>query len=78
MLNIHPTTRPALALLALAGVAIFASTHVLADDIETKAREAILLDPTTSTVILSKNGEESMPPASISKHMTIYMLFRKP
>lgn len=75
MLNIHPTTRPAIALLAFAGIAIFASTHVHAADIETKAREAILLDPTTSTVILNKSGDESMPPASMSKQMTVYMLF---
>lgn len=75
MLNIHPTTRPAIALLAFAGIAIFASTHAHAADIETKAREAILLDPTTSTVILNKSGDESMPPASMSKQMTVYMLF---
>ena len=75
MLNIHPTTRPAIALLAFAGIAIFAATHVQAADIETKAREAILIDPTTSTVILNKSGDESMPPASMSKQMTVYMLF---
>lgn len=46
-----------------------------AQGIETKAREAIVLDPRTNTVILNKDGNVSMPPASMSKMMTIYMLF---
>ncbi|MEX0695827.1 MAG: D-alanyl-D-alanine carboxypeptidase family protein [Rhodospirillales bacterium] len=75
MPNIYPTTRPTLAALAFAGLAIFASAHAFAAEIETKAREAILLDPATNTAILSKNSEESMPPASMSKMMTTYMLF---
>lgn len=42
--------------------------------IETDAREAYLVDMTTGTVLLDKNGDEPMPPASMSKLMTVYLL----
>lgn len=42
---------------------------------ETKATAAYVLDQTTGTVLLSKNAEEPMPPASMSKLMTLYMAF---
>lgn len=42
---------------------------------ETKAREALLIDATTGAVLLEKDAEVSMPPASMSKIMTIYMAF---
>jgi D-alanyl-D-alanine carboxypeptidase (penicillin-binding protein 5/6) len=43
--------------------------------IDTQAREAILYDTTTGTILLDKNADESMPPASMSKIMTAYLLF---
>lgn len=42
---------------------------------ETKARAAWVYDVTTGTVLMDKNGEESLPPASMSKLMTVNMLF---
>ncbi len=42
---------------------------------ETKATAAWVLDVTTHTVLMDKNGEEPLPPASMSKLMTINMLF---
>ncbi len=39
------------------------------------AREAYLLDMSTNTVLFEKNADASMPPASMSKLMTIYMVF---
>lgn len=42
---------------------------------ETKARAAYVLDQTTGTVLLEKNADEPLPPASMSKLMTIYMAF---
>ncbi|MEL6640583.1 MAG: D-alanyl-D-alanine carboxypeptidase family protein [Pseudomonadota bacterium] len=42
---------------------------------ETKARAAYILDQTTGTVLLEKNADEPLPPASMSKLMTIYMAF---
>ena len=43
--------------------------------IETLAREAILMDMTTGAVLLDKNADDPMPPASMSKLMTLYMVF---
>ena len=45
--------------------------------IETPAREAFMIDSETGTVLLNKNGAVSMPPASMSKMMTLYMLFEQ-
>ena len=41
----------------------------------TSARAAYVLDETTGTVLLDKNADEPLPPASMSKLMTIYMAF---
>ena len=46
-----------------------------ASGIDTQAREAILYDTTTGTILLDKNADQSMPPASMSKIMTAYLLF---
>jgi len=45
--------------------------------IETSAREAILIDVDTGEAILEKNADDSMPPASMSKLMTLYILFQR-
>lgn len=42
---------------------------------ETRATAAWVYDVTTRTVLLDKNGDEPLPPASMSKLMTIEMLF---
>lgn len=42
---------------------------------ETQARAAYLYDVNTSTVLFEKNSDEPLPPASMSKLMTLYMLF---
>ena len=42
---------------------------------ETRATSAFVLDFNTGAVLLSKNADESLPPASMSKLMTLYMLF---
>ncbi len=43
--------------------------------LETKARAAMVLDYKTGTVLLEKNADLSLPPASMSKLMTLYMVF---
>lgn len=43
--------------------------------IETLATRAILVDAGTGTVLLDKNANERMPTSSMSKVMTIYMIF---
>ena len=45
--------------------------------IETQAREALLLDAQTGAVLFDKNSEVSMPPASMSKIMTAFMVFER-
>ena len=42
---------------------------------DTSARAAYVLDQTTGTVLLSKNADEPLPPASMSKLMTLYVAF---
>ena len=48
---------------------------VIAQTFDTKATAAYVLDQTTGTVLMSKNADEPLPPASMSKLMTIYMAF---
>ncbi|HEX9647200.1 MAG TPA: D-alanyl-D-alanine carboxypeptidase family protein [Alphaproteobacteria bacterium] len=44
---------------------------------DTAAREAILIDFDTGAVLLDKNADTPAPPASMSKLMTIYMVFER-
>lgn len=48
---------------------------VPASAFETRAKAAFVLDQATGTVLLSKNADDSLPPASMSKLMTLYMAF---
>lgn len=43
--------------------------------LETAARAAMVMDYDTGTVLLSKNADEPLPPASMSKLMTLNMVF---
>ncbi|MEM9129064.1 MAG: D-alanyl-D-alanine carboxypeptidase family protein [Pseudomonadota bacterium] len=42
---------------------------------DTSARAAFVMDLGTGTVLLSKNADEALPPASMSKLMTLYVAF---
>jgi D-alanyl-D-alanine carboxypeptidase (penicillin-binding protein 5/6) len=42
---------------------------------ETRATAAYVLDQTSGTVLLDKNADQPLPPASMSKLMTLYMAF---
>ncbi len=44
---------------------------------ETKARQALLLDYETGTAMLAKDADVQMPPSSMSKLMTAYMVFER-
>jgi len=61
--------------LALASLLVWPAATAAA--IETSAREAFILDATTGRVLLDKNSDVSMPPASMSKIMTTYMVFER-
>ena len=45
--------------------------------IETTAKQAILIDATTGAVLLEKNADDRVPPSSMSKMMTVYMVFER-
>jgi len=46
-----------------------------AETIDTSATRALLLDAETGTVLLDKNANERMPTSSMSKTLTIYLIF---
>jgi D-alanyl-D-alanine carboxypeptidase (penicillin-binding protein 5/6) len=48
----------------------------LAYALETPAHEAILIDADTHTVLFEKNSQEHMPTSSMSKTMTLYVIFQ--
>ena len=68
------TLRSTFRTLTLAGVLAGLST-LSAAAFETKARAAFVLDQGTDTVLLAKNAQEPLPPASMSKLMTLYVAF---
>ena len=57
---------------ALALILVIAPAHAA---FETRAEAAFVLDVTTGTVLLDKRGDVPLPPASMSKLMTLNMLF---
>ena len=75
-----PTLRPAhrTAEAAIGMVIVwlcFWTSFASAQSLETSAREAILIDMSTGTVLLEHNADQRMPTASMSKIMTMYMVF---
>ncbi|MBE0413213.1 D-alanyl-D-alanine carboxypeptidase family protein [Yoonia sp.] len=61
-------------LIAIFGCVLSASASV-AQTFDTRATAAYVFDQTTGTVLLAKNEDIPLPPASMSKLMTIYMAF---
>ncbi|GAB5447412.1 D-alanyl-D-alanine carboxypeptidase family protein [Gymnodinialimonas sp.] len=55
--------------------AVFVSTAALAQGYETEARAAYVYDHASGQVLLALNADESLPPASMSKLMTLLMAF---
>lgn len=51
------------------------ATVTNASAFETKATAAFIMDQTSGTVLLTKNADQPLPPASMSKLMTLYMAF---
>ncbi|MTJ80515.1 MAG: D-alanyl-D-alanine carboxypeptidase [Telmatospirillum sp.] len=48
-----------------------------AESIDTQARQAIIIDANTGAILLEKNADELMTPSSMSKLMTVYMVFER-
>ena len=59
----------------LAGLLAALSLVLPARAFDTAAQAAFVLDQTTGTVLLAKNADTPMPPASMSKLMTLYVAF---
>ncbi len=60
---------------ALVAMTLFVLATPSANAIETTASSAIIVDSTTGATLLEKDADAPMPPASMSKLMTLYMLF---
>ena len=73
ILRVRTLLIPVVLVLAIAGVAPPASAITL----DTNAREAILLDFDTGQILYERNADELMPPASMSKIMTVYLAFER-
>jgi D-alanyl-D-alanine carboxypeptidase (penicillin-binding protein 5/6) len=63
-----------LALTLLAGM-VLAAWPALAQEFETKAKFAVLMDYESGTILLNKNADERLEPASMSKLMTLAVVF---
>ncbi len=61
----------------LASAAFVLAFHASAFAIDTKAKQAVLADFETGTVLFEKNADKPMAPASMSKLMTAYIIFEK-
>jgi D-alanyl-D-alanine carboxypeptidase (penicillin-binding protein 5/6) len=55
----------------------FPALPATAETLETAARQAIVVDFSTGAVLMEKNADEMMTPSSMSKLMTVYMVFAR-
>ena len=70
--------RPAAVLFALAVLAMGAITGAArGQTLETTARHVFLMDADTATVLFDKAADVPMPPASLTKLMTVYLVLEK-
>ncbi|WP_226886433.1 D-alanyl-D-alanine carboxypeptidase family protein [Nisaea nitritireducens] len=66
--------------IALGGAALLFACLLFAPQtfaLETNAREAILVDYDTGTILYQKDADKPMPPASMTKIMTVFMAFER-
>jgi D-alanyl-D-alanine carboxypeptidase (penicillin-binding protein 5/6) len=57
------------------GKAAAAPSEPIAGPIDTQAKHALIIEADTGAVLLDKDADERMPPASMSKVMTAYVVF---
>ncbi len=55
----------------------FAAARASAQDIQTDAHMVYIVDYQSGAVLLDKNGGERIEPASLTKLMTVYLLFEQ-
>ncbi|MFZ5825152.1 MAG: D-alanyl-D-alanine carboxypeptidase family protein [Bacillota bacterium] len=68
---------PLLALVATLFTGIFAVPAKAAPPLELQAQAAVLLDYTTGQVLFEKNPDQVIPPASLTKLMTLHLAYKK-
>ena len=56
---------------------VFAFWAPSARAVESLAKEVVLMDAQTGAILFEKNADAPMAPASMSKLMTIYMVFER-
>ena len=61
----------------LSATTCFVCAASVAGAIETKAKNAVLMDFETGEFFYEKNADDPMPPASMSKLMTAYLIFER-
>lgn len=74
-MHIGILTRPAATLLAAVLFLLIAITHLAAQGYDTQARGAWVYDHASGQVLMELNADEPLPPASMSKLMTLLMTF---
>lgn len=73
----HRFRRAVLALLALSFAAAVSAPAMAAPPYQTTAEHAILIDMDTGTILFEKDADTRIHPASMSKLMTIYVVFEQ-
>ena len=73
MINPYTGSRKWVFLTVFAMLALVATPGAKA--IEIQAKQAYLIDVATGSVLIEKNADQPVPPASMSKLMTVYMVF---
>jgi len=76
-MSCHRFFRPLTAAAAALALAVGMGSAASAETIDTKARQAIIIDFNTNTVLMEKNADDLMTPSSMSKLMTVYMVFSR-
>lgn len=61
----------------LLSAAVSLAAPASAADFDTQATQAFVIDLSTDTVLMQKNADTRMPPASMSKLMTAYLVFER-
>ena len=60
---------------AFLSLLVFMTTFAFAQNFETKAKQAIVMDFESGSVLYQKNADQLMPPASMAKLMTMEVVF---
>src|ERR1035437_6252773 len=74
-MELEKTKMKARVLLFVAAFVWGCATSSFAAGVETAATHALLVDEGTGTVLLAKNADVKMPTSSMSKTLTLYLVF---